>query len=230
MIIQDITAKVGQHKKRKRVGRGIGSGHGKTAGRGHKGAGSRSGFSGSIRASREGGQMPFFRRIPKRGFSNFLFRKEYKIVNLQALAARFDDGAEITPETLKQVGLIGDTRTPVKILGQGELSKKFKVTAATFSAGARAKIEKAGGAATATEPPRPPKRKPAPPPPPPAKAEKPEKGAKGAKAEKGEKGGKPEKGEKPEKIAKAEKTPKPDKAPKAEEPDKPEKSEKSDEA
>ncbi|MCC6681058.1 MAG: 50S ribosomal protein L15 [Phycisphaeraceae bacterium] len=151
MMIHEITEKVGAHKKRKRVGRGVGSGHGKTAGRGHKGAGSRSGFSGSVRASREGGQMPLFRRFPKRGFSNAKFRTEYAVVNIKALDARFDDGAEVNPDMLVKVGLISDTRKPVKILAEGDTSKKLAVTAARFSAAAKEKIEKAGGTVTVIE-------------------------------------------------------------------------------
>ena len=89
MMIHEITVQVGRHKKAKRLGRGIASGSGKTCGRGHNGAGSRSGWTGSIRASREGGQMPFFRRIPKRGFSNARFMKHFAIVNTKALEARF---------------------------------------------------------------------------------------------------------------------------------------------
>lgn len=152
MMIHEVTEKVGKHKRRKRVGRGPGSGLGKTCGRGHKGAKSRAGASGSIRASSEGGQMPWFRRIPKRGFSNAQFRKEYRIVNIKAMDARFDDGAEITPEALVEVGLIKDAKLPVKVLGEGETSKKFTVTAAMFSRAAAEKIEKAGGKVTATQP------------------------------------------------------------------------------
>jgi len=148
MMIHEVTAQVGKHKKRKRVGRGRASGHGKTCGRGHNGAGSRSGASGSIRAGREGGQIPFFRRFAKRGFSNHLFRRDYKIVNIQAIEARFDDGATITPQALIEAGLIHDAKTPVKVLGQGELGKKLNITAAAFSATALEKIEKAGGSAT----------------------------------------------------------------------------------
>lgn len=146
MMIHEVTAKVGKHKKRKRVGRGIGSGHGKTCGRGHKGAGSRAGATGSIRASREGGQMPWFRRVPKRGFGNSLFRRDYKTVNIGAIDARFESGAEVNPEALVRVGLVHDLATPVKILGEGELTKKLSVTAAAFSKAARQKIEDAGGA------------------------------------------------------------------------------------
>ncbi len=148
MMIHEITVKVGAHKKRKRIGRGIGSGHGKTSGRGTKGAGSRSGWTGSIRASREGGQMPLFRRIPKRGFSNFKFRVEYAVVNLKALADYFEAGAQVNPQALLKAGLVGDLRLPIKILGEGELTKKLDVTAAAFSKAAMDKIAKAGGTAT----------------------------------------------------------------------------------
>jgi len=148
MMIHEITEKVGSHKKRKRLGRGIGSGHGKTCGRGTKGAGSRSGWSGSIRASREGGQMPWFRRIPKRGFSNFKFETNYAVVNIRAIAARFEDGAEVNAEMLVKAGLIRDTTLPVKVLGDGELTKKLSVTAAAFSKAASEKITAAGGTVT----------------------------------------------------------------------------------
>lgn len=150
-MIHEITEKAGAHKRRKRVGRGTASGHGKTCGRGTKGAGSRSGWGGSIRASREGGQMPFFRRIRKRGFSNAQFTKVYAVINIKALQARFEDGAEVNPDLLVKAGLISDTKYPVKILGEGELSKKLDVTAAVFSKSASEKIAKAGGRVTATE-------------------------------------------------------------------------------
>lgn len=148
MMIHEITKLAGKNKKRKRVGRGPGSGRGKTSGRGHKGAGSRAGFGGSMPPAYEGGQMPYFRRIPKRGFNNAAFRKEYAIVNVQALEARFDDGAEVSAAALAEVGLVRDTEQPVKILGEGELSKKLTVTARRFSATAREKVEKAGGTCT----------------------------------------------------------------------------------
>jgi len=148
MMIHEVTEKVGKHKKRKRIGRGPGSGHGKTSGRGVKGAGSRSGSGGSIRASREGGQMPLFRRFPKHGFSNFNFRTDYAVVNIKALDARFDDGAEVNPEMLVKAGLIRDTKMPVKVLAEGETTKKLTVSAAKFSAAAKDKIEKAGGSVT----------------------------------------------------------------------------------
>lgn len=149
MMIHEITVKVGRHKKRKRVGRGIGSGKGKTCGRGHKGAGSRAGF--SRRPGFEGGQMPLFRRVPKRGFSNAQFRKVFQVLNIKALEARFDDGAEVTPDSLKQVGLVSDSRIPVKILGEGELTKKLTVKAAAFSESARQKITDRGGMAAVVE-------------------------------------------------------------------------------
>ncbi len=148
MMIHELTEKAGKYKKRRRVGRGTGSGRGKTSGRGHKGARSRSGATGSIRASMEGGQMPLFRRVPKRGFSNARFRTAYVAVNLKALEARFDDGAEVNPDMLLKVGLLADTNKPVKVLGDGDISKKLNVTAAAFSKSAREKIEQAGGSVT----------------------------------------------------------------------------------
>ncbi len=148
MMIHEVTVKVGKHKKRKRVGRGPGSGSGKTCGRGHNGAGSRSGATGSIRASREGGQTPLFRRVAKRGFSNVLFKKQCSVVNISALDARFDDGAEVNAQMLVKVGLIRDDKLPVKVLGKGEITKKLSITAASFSKSAEEKINKAGGSAT----------------------------------------------------------------------------------
>lgn len=147
MMIHEVTQSVGKYKKKKRVGRGVGSGHGKTCGRGHKGAGSRSGATGSIRASREGGQTPLFRRVAKRGFSNFLFKKQFVVVNIAALDARFEDGAEVNAQMLVKTGLIRDDSLPVKVLGQGETKKKFSVTAASFSKSAQGKITQAGGTA-----------------------------------------------------------------------------------
>jgi large subunit ribosomal protein L15 len=152
MMIHQVTAEAGKYKKRKRVGRGPGSGKGKTCGRGHKGAGSRSGATGSIRAGTEGGQMPLFRRWPKRGFSNAEFRKHFAIVNLKAIEARFADGAEVNAQTLAEVGLIRSLKLPVKILGEGELTKKLNVTAAKVSQAAKEKIAKAGGTVNLTAP------------------------------------------------------------------------------
>lgn len=129
---------------RKRVGRGPGSGLGKTAGRGQKGQKARSG--GGVRLGFEGGQTPLARRLPKRGFTNFN-KKEYAIVNVNDLN-RFDDGTEVTPALLKEVRLVRKELNGVKILGEGTLEKKLDVKAAKFSKSARAAIEKAGGTAT----------------------------------------------------------------------------------
>jgi large subunit ribosomal protein L15 len=148
MMIHEITEKVGSHKARKRVGRGRGSGLGKTSGRGHKGAKSRAGY--THRAYFEGGQMNFVRRLPKRGFTNAAFRNLYHIVNVKTLETRFDEGTEINAEVLAAAGVIRDAGRPLKVLGQGELSKKFTVTAAKFSDSARKKIEAAGGTVTET--------------------------------------------------------------------------------
>lgn len=149
MMIHDITAQAGKHKRRKRVGRGIGSGLGKTCGKGHKGAKSRAGY--SRKMGHEGGQTPFFMRIRRVGFTNFDFRKNFECINLKELEARFDDGAEVNPDMLVKVGLLSDASQPVKILGEGELTRKLTVTASKFSASAKEKIEKAGGSATVAE-------------------------------------------------------------------------------
>ncbi len=151
-MIHEITKLVGKHKARKRIGRGPGSGAGKTAGRGHKGAGSRAGFTGSINALYEGGQTPYFRRIPKRGFSNVRFRTNYNIVNLRALEQRFADGDTVDRESLLKVGLLRHKDDPIKILGEGELTKKLTVTVEKFSGSAKKKIEAAGGSVTALQP------------------------------------------------------------------------------
>jgi len=143
MMIHEITEKVGKYKSRKRIGRGHGSGHGKTSGRGHKGAGSRAGASRKI--GFEGGQMPWFRRVPKRGFSNVNFATNYQIVNLRALSGRFDAGTTIDAEALANAGLIRDAQEPVKILGIGEADSKWKIVADKVSNSARQKIEAAGG-------------------------------------------------------------------------------------
>lgn len=143
MMIHEITEQAGRHKRRKRIGRGVGSGKGKTAGRGHKGYGSRSGNTNA----HEGGAIPMWKRFPKRGFSNARFMKQFAIVNLKALDAGFNDGDEVNPESLKQAGIIRDTKAPVKILGYGELSKKLTVTATAFTKSAQEKITAAGGSA-----------------------------------------------------------------------------------
>lgn len=146
-MIHEITEQVGKHKARKRIGRGPGSGHGKTAGRGHKGAKSRSGWSGSIHPLYEGGQTPFFRRIPKRGFSNVQFATSWAVVNVKVLEANFADGETVDAAALVSRRLI-PADLPLKVLGEGELTKKLSVVAAKFSGTAKNKIEKAGGSAT----------------------------------------------------------------------------------
>ena len=143
MMIHEITCTVGRYKSRKRVGRGPGSGNGKTAGRGHKGAGSRSGH--RHRAYYEGGQMSWVRRLPKRGFTNAPFKTRFHVVNLRDLEARFDKGAEIDAAALAEAGLIRDAKLPLKVLGEGSLTKAVTVTAAKFSKSAKAAIEAAGG-------------------------------------------------------------------------------------
>jgi len=132
--------------KKKRVGRGPGSGLGKTAGRGHKGAQSRSGY--SFKRGFEGGQMPLHRRVPKRGFTN-IFRTEYDVVNLDQLEAAFDQGATVTVETLREHGLVGSRQSLVKILGRGELTKALTLHAHKFSGKAAEKVAAAGGKAEA---------------------------------------------------------------------------------
>jgi large subunit ribosomal protein L15 len=138
MKLHELSPAKGSTQKKKRVGRGPGSGLGKTAGRGSKGQKSRSGY--SRRLGFEGGQMPLIRRVPKRGFNN-IFRTEYSVVNVEQLE-RFDD--EVTPDQLLEAGLVRKG-VPVKILGSGEISKALKVQAQKFSKSARAKIEAAGG-------------------------------------------------------------------------------------
>src|SRR5215510_11447579 len=146
MMIHEITNKVAKYKPRKRLGRGESSGMGKTSGRGHKGAKSRSGW--SLNPQYQGGQINFIQKMPKRGFSNAGFRKEYHIINVKALEAAAGVGDEVTVESLAAAGVIRDARLPLKVLGEGDLTKKLNVTAAKFSASAKAKIEKAGGTAT----------------------------------------------------------------------------------
>ncbi|UCD28048.1 MAG: 50S ribosomal protein L15 [Planctomycetota bacterium] len=143
MMISDILSQARRNKRRKRVGRGVGSGRGKTCGRGHKGSGQRAGR--VTRPLTEGGQMPLFRRIPKRGFNNARFRTEYQVVNVSALESRFDAGTKVTPAVLEQAGLISDATKPVKILGDGDITKKLDVEAAKFSTSAAMKITKVGG-------------------------------------------------------------------------------------
>jgi len=144
MDLSNLKPPKGAKRPRKRVGRGEGSGLGVTAGRGHKGAKSRSGF--TRKRGFEGGQMPLHRRVPKRGFHN-PFRVEYSLVNLDVLDQRFDAGASVTPETLRERGLVRRASQPVKVLARGELSKALNVKAHKFSARALEKIAAAGGQA-----------------------------------------------------------------------------------
>jgi len=143
MMISDVLSRAKRNRRRRRVGRGVGSGRGKTSGRGHKGMGQHA--SRDVRRLTEGGQTPFFRRIPKRGCSNARFRRSFQIVNVSALETRFDDGAKVTPAALEEAGLIRDASAPVKILGTGKVSKKLNVEAMSFSTSAAMKITKAGG-------------------------------------------------------------------------------------
>ncbi len=140
MNLSTIKAPRKATEKRKRVGRGMGSGMGKTSTRGHKGQRSRSGS--RLMRGFEGGQMPLHRRLPKRGFVN-IFRTEYEVVNLEKLASLSD--SEITPEVLRKAGMVSSKNALVKVLGQGELSKALTVHAHKFSKSAQEKIEKAGG-------------------------------------------------------------------------------------
>jgi len=141
MELSKLTPNIGSRHKKKKIGRGPGSGHGGTSCRGTKGQRSRSG--GGVRLGFEGGQMPLIRRLPKRGFTR-IFKEEYNIVNIRSLEEKFNDNEEVTPSTLKQRGLIKKD-LPIKILGSGEITKKLKVTVAGFSKSAREKILKAGG-------------------------------------------------------------------------------------
>ena len=143
MKLHEIQAPPGANKRPKRVGRGPGSGHGKTSTRGHKGQKSRSG--GGVRPGFEGGQMPLQRRLPKRGFTN-IFKKEYAIVNIQDLNI-FDDGTEVTIELLQEAGMVKGVKDGVKILGNGELEKQLTVKAHRFSKQAEEKISARGGKA-----------------------------------------------------------------------------------
>ena len=144
MKIHELTPAPDSNKAVKRVGRGHGSGNGKTAGKGHKGQKARSG--GSIRPGFEGGQMPLQRRIPKRGFHN-IFAVEYATVNVSDLEARFENGAVVDAAALVESGAIKNAKDGIKILGNGELTKSLTVKAAKFTAGAQEKIEKGGGKA-----------------------------------------------------------------------------------
>ena len=143
MKLDDILSAAGKYKARTRVGRGQGSGHGKTSGRGTKGYHSRPGSNRDL--GFEGGQNPMLKRIPKRGFNNENFRVEYEVVNLACLQEKFDDGARVDVATLFKARLISGPAALVKILGTGELTKKLTVAAKKFSKSAAEKIAKAGG-------------------------------------------------------------------------------------
>lgn len=142
MKIDDVNRGIAKYKKRKRIGRGPGSGHGKTAGRGHKGQKSRAGY--SRHPIFQGGAMPMVRRIPKRGFNN-KFADVVAIVNLSDLEQLFDAGAEVSPETLREKSQLKQRYDELKVLGNGRLTKKLKVSAHRFSKSAKEQIEKAGG-------------------------------------------------------------------------------------
>jgi large subunit ribosomal protein L15 len=146
--LNNLRAPEGSTHKKKRVGRGPGSGLGKTAGRGNKGQKSRSGYSAKI--GFEGGQMPLQRRLPKRGFTN-IFKKKWIEVSLAALDQSFAANEEVTPERLHERGLVKKGRRDVVVLGTGEISKALRISAHRFTKSAREKIERAGGAATLIE-------------------------------------------------------------------------------
>ena len=144
MKLNSIYPNDGATKTRKRVGRGTGSGLGKTSGRGENGQKSRSGY--SRKAGFEGGQLPLYRRLPKRGFTNALFKKDYAVINLSDLN-KFENGATVTPELLKEMGILKKQLSGVKVLGNGKLEKKLNVKAHRFSNVAKEQIEKLGGKA-----------------------------------------------------------------------------------
>ena len=142
MKLHELSPNPGSVKTRKRVGRGAGSGLGKTSGKGHKGQNARSG--GGVRVGFEGGQLPLFRRLSKRGFNNYEFRTVYATVNVSDLN-RFEDGTTVTPELLIETGLVKKELDGIKVLGNGELTKKLTVKANKFSDSAKTKIENIGG-------------------------------------------------------------------------------------
>jgi large subunit ribosomal protein L15 len=146
MDLSNLKPPKGAKHAKKRIGRGQGSGQGKTAGRGHKGAKSRAGF--KFKRGFEGGQMPLHRRVPKRGFHN-PFRVEYDVVNLDTLGLRFEAGTVVTPELLREHGLVSGGRNKVKVLGRGDIGKALTVRAHKFSGTAAEKIQAAGGTAEA---------------------------------------------------------------------------------
>lgn len=146
MQLHDVTQGIQKRKKRKRVGRGIGSGHGKTSSKGHKGHSSRQGF--KLSPLFEGGQMPLARRVPKRGFFNGAFKKQYVIVNLEDIEARFDAGSVVDEAALRAAGLVkGRNHDGIKILGDGSVTKALEIHATKFSESAASKLSQAGGKA-----------------------------------------------------------------------------------
>lgn len=145
MKLHELSAVPGSNKDVKRIGRGVGSGQGKTAGKGHKGQKARAGR--GMRPGFEGGQMPLQRRVPKRGFNNIFADAPLAIVNLGSINKAFDEGASVDGKALEDKGLIRSASSGVKILGSGELTKKLSIKADKFSAGAKEKIEAAGGTA-----------------------------------------------------------------------------------
>ena len=142
MKLNELKYNEGSKKDIKRLGRGSSSGTGKTSGKGHKGQNSRSG--GGVRVGFEGGQLPLYRRLPKRGFSNAMFKKVYAVINVSDLNM-FEEGTEVTPEVLKEMGIIKNQLAGIKVLGNGEIEKKLTVRAHKFSAIAKQKIEAVGG-------------------------------------------------------------------------------------
>ena len=142
MKLQNLSPAEGAVKEGFRKGRGAGSGNGKTAGKGHKGQNARSG--GGVRPGFEGGQLPLYRKLPKRGFNNYRFGKQYTIVNVEVLD-RFEDGAVVDADALLAAGVVSKVLDGIKVLGDGEISKKITVKAAVFSASAKEKIEAVGG-------------------------------------------------------------------------------------
>ena len=142
MKLHELSPAEGSVKASFRKGRGAGSGNGKTAGKGHKGQNARSG--GGVRPGFEGGQLPLYRKLPKRGFNNYRFAKKYAVVNVECLN-RFEDGATVDFAALLAAGIIKNVFDGVKVLGEGEITKKLTVKAAVFSASAKEKIEAVGG-------------------------------------------------------------------------------------
>ena len=145
MKLHELSPAAGSSKSAWRKGRGPGSGNGKTGGRGHKGQNARTG--GGVRPGFEGGQIPLYRALPKRGFTNSLFKKEYAIINLETLDKLFNDGDAVSMEVLLEKGIVKKELNGLKVLGRGEITKKLTVKATIFSATAKEKIEAAGGKA-----------------------------------------------------------------------------------